>query len=203
MADHCLVVDGLQLPAKLGGHPALDFCNTLAGWDGKDPWDYLLSYESLAVWAGFAELLPEDRVVALRTQSRQQDAASTRALEDARAFRAGLYEVLLNGSTAGAFGFVADHVHAAATRLQLRTHDQTIEWQIDPQSGLAAPIDAVAWSAAQLLTSTDASLVRACPGHACGWLFLDRRGRRRWCTMTTCGNREKVRRFAARQRETP
>lgn len=202
MADHYLVVDGVRLPAKLGGHPALDFCNTLAGWDGKDPWDYLQSYDGLAVWAGFAGILSEDRVAALRTRALEQDAASIRALERARAFRAGLYEVLLNGSTARAFSFVADHVHAAATRLQLRPRDQAIEWQVGSQSGLAAPVDAVAWSAAHLLTSTDASLVRACPGHACGWLFLDHRGRRRWCTMATCGNREKVRRFATRQRET-
>jgi predicted RNA-binding Zn ribbon-like protein len=34
--------------------------------------------------------------------------------------------------------------------------------------------------------------LRACP--RCGWLFLDtsRGGKRRWCSMRTCGNREKV-----------
>jgi predicted RNA-binding Zn ribbon-like protein len=34
--------------------------------------------------------------------------------------------------------------------------------------------------------------LRACP--RCGWLFLDtsRGGRRRWCSMRVCGNREKV-----------
>jgi predicted RNA-binding Zn ribbon-like protein len=34
--------------------------------------------------------------------------------------------------------------------------------------------------------------VRAC--NRCGWLFLDssRGGRRRWCSMSTCGNREKA-----------
>ncbi|TIU06903.1 MAG: CGNR zinc finger domain-containing protein, partial [Mesorhizobium sp.] len=32
----------------------------------------------------------------------------------------------------------------------------------------------------------------SCP--RCGWLFLDtsRGGKRRWCSMRTCGNREKV-----------
>lgn len=36
--------------------------------------------------------------------------------------------------------------------------------------------------------------LRACP--RCGWLFVDRSkgGRRRWCSMTVCGNREKARR---------
>nr|WP_246591510.1 CGNR zinc finger domain-containing protein [Aminobacter anthyllidis] len=34
--------------------------------------------------------------------------------------------------------------------------------------------------------------LRSCP--RCGWLFLDtsRGGKRRWCSMQTCGNREKV-----------
>ena len=34
----------------------------------------------------------------------------------------------------------------------------------------------------------------------CGWLFLDtsRSGRRRWCSMQSCGNRAKARRFYAR-----
>jgi predicted RNA-binding Zn ribbon-like protein len=43
--------------------------------------------------------------------------------------------------------------------------------------------------------------VKACPGDSCGWLFLDPRGRRRWCIMATCGNRSKVRAHAARQHE--
>ncbi|MEM9223702.1 MAG: CGNR zinc finger domain-containing protein [Pseudomonadota bacterium] len=45
----------------------------------------------------------------------------------------------------------------------------------------------------------DMARLRMCPGHDCGWLFVDesRNGRRRWCTMATCGNREKARRHYA------
>jgi predicted RNA-binding Zn ribbon-like protein len=202
MADHYVLLEGLQLPARLSGHPALDFCNTLAGWDGHEPWDYLQSYEHLAVWAGFAELLPGERIAALRRQARQRENAASAVLKQAREFRTRLYDVLLNGSTGHGFELVADDVNAAAARLQLRRRDHAFHWEISPQAGLSAPINAVAWSAGQLLTSADIALVRACPGQACGWLFLDRRGRRRWCTMTTCGNREKARRFAARQHPT-
>jgi predicted RNA-binding Zn ribbon-like protein len=42
--------------------------------------------------------------------------------------------------------------------------------------------------------------VRRCPGRDCGWLFLDASGRRRWCSMGTCGSREKMRRMYARRR---
>jgi predicted RNA-binding Zn ribbon-like protein len=39
-----------------------------------------------------------------------------------------------------------------------------------------------------------------CPGRNCGWVFLDTSGRRRWCSMATCGSREKMRRMYARKR---
>jgi predicted RNA-binding Zn ribbon-like protein len=46
--------------------------------------------------------------------------------------------------------------------------------------------------AVHALFTLPADRVRACA--RCGWLFLDssRGGRRRWCSMSTCGNREKA-----------
>ena len=43
--------------------------------------------------------------------------------------------------------------------------------------------------------------VSLCPGRDCGWLFLNVSGRRRWCSMSTCGSREKMRRLYQRQRQ--
>jgi predicted RNA-binding Zn ribbon-like protein len=43
--------------------------------------------------------------------------------------------------------------------------------------------------------------LRCCPGRNCGWLFLDASGRRRWCSMQTCGSRDKMRRRYHRQRQ--
>ncbi|MDR0358582.1 MAG: CGNR zinc finger domain-containing protein [bacterium] len=42
--------------------------------------------------------------------------------------------------------------------------------------------------------------MRRCPGRGCGWLFLDASGRRRWCSMQTCGSRAKMRRLYERRR---
>jgi predicted RNA-binding Zn ribbon-like protein len=43
--------------------------------------------------------------------------------------------------------------------------------------------------------------VRECANHDCGWLFLDlsRNRSRKWCDMSSCGNRAKVRRFRERE----
>lgn len=40
--------------------------------------------------------------------------------------------------------------------------------------------------------------VSRCPGRGCGWLFLNTSGRRRWCSMSTCGSRDKMRRLHQR-----
>jgi predicted RNA-binding Zn ribbon-like protein len=51
------------------------------------------------------------------------------------------------------------------------------------------------WSAADLLTRADRR-VRRCANEACLWLFIDesKAGTRRWCDMSSCGNRAKSRR---------
>jgi predicted RNA-binding Zn ribbon-like protein len=60
----------------------------------------------------------------------------------------------------------------------------------------AAVADAVA-----LLGDADRlARVTRCPGRHCGWLFINASGRRRWCSMSTCGSREKMRRAYRRRR---
>jgi predicted RNA-binding Zn ribbon-like protein len=60
---------------------------------------------------------------------------------------------------------------------------------------------AVAADAVALLADPDqVARLHRCPGRDCGWVFLDSSGRRRWCSMATCGSREKMRRMYARKR---
>lgn len=56
--------------------------------------------------------------------------------------------------------------------------------------------------AVQALYTLPPDRVRTCG--RCGWLFLDssRGGRRRWCSMSTCGNREKANRHRRVERVT-
>jgi predicted RNA-binding Zn ribbon-like protein len=60
---------------------------------------------------------------------------------------------------------------------------------------------AVAWDALRLLGDAELlSRLTRCPGRDCGWLFVNASGRRRWCSMSSCGSREKMRRAYARKR---
>ncbi len=192
------MVDGVRLPARLAGQPALEFCNTRTGWDGRTAGEYLKEYDHLAVWAGYMGLLEPARVAELRREGRRRARIAAGVLDRAWRFRSSLYEVLVGGSPKPAWNLVSGEVVAAAAALRLRRAGNAIHWEVRTEPALAAPLLAVAWSAGELLTSADLEFVRACPGTGCGWLFLDRRGRRRWCLMATCGNREKARRFAAR-----
>src|SRR3954447_10496657 len=52
------LVDGVPVPDAVGGHPALDFCNTRAGWGDPAPKEYLTGPHALVVWARSTGLLP-------------------------------------------------------------------------------------------------------------------------------------------------
>ena len=53
------LVDGLAVPDAVAGHPALDFCNTRAGWGSHSPKEYLVEPRVLTVWAAASGLLPD------------------------------------------------------------------------------------------------------------------------------------------------
>ena len=67
------------------------------------------------------------------------------------------------------------------------------EWAGDDDA-LDRPLWPIAQSAAELLTSDDAANVDQCAAKGCFQLFVRRSKRRRWCDMSTCGNRQKGRR---------
>jgi predicted RNA-binding Zn ribbon-like protein len=53
------------------------------------------------------------------------------------------------------------------------------------------------------LTGGHPDRIRVCASDTCEWIFYDasRTGRRRWCDMTTCGNRAKAARHRARAKQ--
>jgi predicted RNA-binding Zn ribbon-like protein len=87
---------------------------------------------------------------------------------------------------------------AAAGQLVRHTHGWALGWPPADarQVRFAAAVDAVAL----LRDPARLARVRRCPGRGCGWLFLDASGRRRWCSMETCGSRAKMRRLYERRR---
>lgn len=71
------------------------------------------------------------------------------------------------------------------------------EWHwAGPADALDRPLWPIVRSVVDLLTSDELARLRECDSRTCSWLFIDRSRsrRRRWCDMSTCGNRAKARR---------
>ena len=92
----------------------------------------------------------------------------------------------------------------APARTTLKRERGGYAWDVDMRSGTALALLApVLWTAGDLLAGARLDRVRRCANPECGWLFLDdsRAGKRRWCSMQSCGNRAKARRHYHKSRE--
>ena len=190
-------VDGLLLPVPVAGHPALELCNTRAGWLTESPREYLTGYAELTVWARENDLLPSSTVTALLAAASEHPRAANAVLRAARAFREDLYGSFVHGSADA----TAAAVRTAARAVADATPVADGGWHLAPSDTLRAPLDAFAIAALPLLQDGRSAEVHRCAGEGCGWLFRDPTHRRRWCTMAVCGNRAKARRFAERHRD--
>jgi predicted RNA-binding Zn ribbon-like protein len=195
------LVDGCILPIRLGNHVALDFCNTLAGWGEAAPVEYLPDYSHLVVWARDAGLLLTGPAGLLLRAARREPAAASAVLERARALREALYAAATDRKATAAWETVAAEARLAAAVSRLDpAAPPGARWLVSGHGGLELPALELGRTAGEFLATAELASVRRCPGTGCGWLFLDPRGRRRWCTMAVCGNRAKARRHAERVR---
>ncbi|HYN06429.1 MAG TPA: ABATE domain-containing protein [Vicinamibacterales bacterium] len=191
-----------------GGDLSLDFVNTVGDRPRREE-EHLSTWRALVNWAEQADVVSKRAAAALRTDDQARGEAMTRAFSRAIALRECLYRIFhsqthrhaparqdlaaLNDALAGVLG------HA---RVESRGSDFVWTWDGDEPS-----IDRVLWpvvrAAAELLVSPARTRVRECASGTCSWLFIDKSPtqRRRWCSMKTCGNRDKVRRFYERKRE--
>jgi predicted RNA-binding Zn ribbon-like protein len=75
-------------------------------------------------------------------------------------------------------------------------------WRLPRAAPKAASLLApVLWSAGDLFVGERLERVRLCANEKCRWLFLDdsKSGTRRWCSMSSCGNRAKAHRHYMRK----
>jgi predicted RNA-binding Zn ribbon-like protein len=203
-------VDGVAVPDAVGGHPALDLCNTRAGWGAARQREYLTSPRALVIWCREAHLLDPEPAARLEERAAADPDGADAVLRRVLALREALYPLALGRHDPQAWSLLAREAEEAraADRLvplapgRVPTGGRAL-WQPADRPGLGPALSAVAAAAADLLTSPAGTSVAACPGERCGWVFTDPRRRRRWCSMAVCGNRAKARRFAQRRRGTP
>jgi len=165
----------------VGGRIVLDFLNT-ADWsaDGQIAQEKLQTVADVNRWTdalGIGQIWADNRednlpgLIALRAELRNTVLATTG----------------LTGGTG------ENHLSATSVRWSLplrpfRIGDYRLE-QLITVSAMAVLSD-----------PREYQRIKMCPGADCGWLFVDetRNGRRKWCSMETCGNRAKARRHYRR-----
>ncbi|MER6960367.1 ABATE domain-containing protein [Streptomyces sp. NPDC000618] len=184
-----------------GGRVCLDFTNTLRDRWRATPRETLRNAGDLARWLQEAELLtpdaPPPTAAAALASGRHLRETVDRAVLAVAAGRLPSSDdiALLNRSTAEALR-PAPQLAVTDGRLEpLRTTNLAT----DPAAALAL----VAQDAVELLLSAEIRRVRVCGADTCALRFLDRSParNRRWCSMSRCGNRTKVRLHQARTRQ--
>ncbi len=207
------VVAGCVIPLRVADHPALELCNTGAGWSAGEHGrpspakDYLTDARTLLVWAGAVGVLSAVEVTEAERATIADPRAAARAVTDAVRLRSALYALFTTAPEDWGTGEVDRPVAefrsavAAAVRVSsLRfADDGRTSWDGGPDS-LRRPVHRLALLGTSLLAEFGPAAVGRCGGDGCGWLFLNRSGRRVWCLMPICGNRAKARRYAERNR---
>jgi predicted RNA-binding Zn ribbon-like protein len=185
----------------VGGHPALDFLNTVADTAKTRDADKLVDWPAVHAWAERSELLAPADLARLSRHARLDDADALAALHRFReeAYTAISYLTGGDGGTAGARAAdrLAVAIREAIARSAFDAVGGRFAWRPDVRAA-SRWVDAAALGFEQLLRSDDFARVRQCG--RCTWFFVDR-GRgvgRRWCDMRTCGNRAKVEAFRER-----
>ncbi|MET3556830.1 CGNR zinc finger domain-containing protein [Burkholderia sp. 567] len=185
----------------VGGHPALDFLNTVADTGKTRDEDKLVDWPAVRAWAAKSGLLAEADLTRFLRHPRQDGADELAALhgfrEDAYAALAYLTAGDCGSPGARAADRLAVAIRDAIGRSTFEAVDGRFAWRPDARAA-SRWIDAAALGFEHLLRGDDFARVRQCG--RCTWFFVDR-GRgvgRRWCDMRTCGNRAKVEAFRER-----
>lgn len=188
----------------IGGHPAVDFVNTVHSWADPELPDYLQDFDDFVRWCEMVGLISDATpfIRGLPEPDKQK------AFQETRLLRNSVYGIF--AAIAGnlplpkpALKHLNDVVLRTASWRRLAASDDgpriASQWHFDnaPAEALLGP---VAWKTAELLEIGPVDRLKICPGADCAWVFIDlsKNRSRQWCSMATCGNAAKVRRFRQR-----
>ncbi len=183
----------------------LDFVNTLDFW--PVPHDHLESPQVALEWLAGHDLMHREARDEMVHQFDHAPAAGWQMLSRLHRIREAMRGVL----EATVARRAPDAADLGEINRAMRTHyiyelvpspdgiSLEHRHQGDPVDGAMARL---AESIAREMIAVDTGRLRVCENEQCRWVFKDtsRTGKRKWCSMSSCGNRAKVARHRAKQR---
>ncbi len=191
---------------RIGGHPALDFANTV-DLDRRQP-DTLTDYPALVEWCKGGGLITSAEMRGLKAAAIADRMEAERQLREVLALR----ELAVRLYTAGVREKQPPDSDVASINALLRKYSRSSELTrvrhgyvrgpLRDNSELSLPMRQLLELIASFLTSPDLAHINMCAADHCGWFFVDRTPsrRRRWCSMQGCGNRAKAQLHYRRRR---
>jgi predicted RNA-binding Zn ribbon-like protein len=209
------MIESLPPPIFVADAMGLDFLNSRAVPIDTEI-DWIGSGEDLISWMLAAELVPPEVIAALRKTAvpEELDAVASKARKLREWFR-GFVRSHLGSPLKPRALQELEPLNRVLIRDeqfgQVTARETSRKGNTKPDRKEEAPLSGLVWSPqrrwrspdsllfpiaqamADLVCDEDFTYVRACEGHDCILLFVDRtRGRgRRWCSMSVCGNRAK------------
>jgi predicted RNA-binding Zn ribbon-like protein len=189
----------------IAGTLCLDFANTLYGHTASIH-EYLFDYRDLVLWSRHVGILSPAEAGILLRKWEQAPAESDAVFRQAIELRETIYRVFASLAQAGS-PQETDLVQLHQAWLESQIHSKFVRTKDGFTMGWAdsSAMDSMLWritrSAVELLTSAELGRVKQCG--RCDWLFVDRsrNQKRRWCSMSACGNRVKMARRYERTRQ--
>jgi len=200
--DHSVGRHGHQASLEDG----LDFVNTLE-FERGEPVDNLVDVATAVRWLEEHALLHRESASTIIADAESDGSTAERVMSRIRRVRAALRDLLdasveARPPAAGALRDVnrtlrAPYIYELVPAADGVSLDHRHEG--DPISGALARLSE---AIARELTQADKDRLRVCANEECRWVFRDNSpaGRRKWCDMSTCGNRAKAARHRERQK---
>lgn len=197
-----------------GGHPVLDFTNTV-DWrgTGRDH-DWLGDFTDLLAWCHRTGFLAEEAIAELARRAAAHPRQAAAAVQQARELReaaAALLRAALEGRSPapeplGVFNRYLGRALSHAVLQPSSAPERNYRLELVPGDNPLEDIPLrLVRQAADLLTGFTPGRLKVCGNPECGWMFLDntRNASRRWCDMAACGNRAKAKRFYSKNKLKP
>jgi predicted RNA-binding Zn ribbon-like protein len=186
-------------PTLIGGRLSLDFVNEL-GSSSNFSWEELLRFLLLT------RIISPERSAQLLPLPQYDPQSAASLLGKAPGLHVSLRETfttLLHKEPVSAKWIETINEVLRITEGHDELLQQNGKWSLEfvaREGGLDWLLAAIARSAAELVAEGPTARLRVCSNPSCGLFFYDnsRTRRRRWCSMSRCGNRHKVAAFSRR-----